>query len=68
MNIADSLAFFEPGDRNKYLARRAEILSSKNACFVDFRQYDALQDSLEGVFNKIYGGQIKKLVHHLKSD
>jgi predicted aminopeptidase len=46
--------------------RQKEILHSKNAYFIDFEQYDSMQDSLEGVFNKIYKGNIKKLVQDLK--
>ena len=38
----------------------------KNAYFIDFEQYNSLQDSLESVFNNIYKGNLKKLVQDLK--
>lgn len=42
------------------------ILEFKNAWFVDFGQYNSLQDSLEGVFNKIYQSNLAKMVQSLK--
>jgi predicted aminopeptidase len=42
------------------------VLEQKNAYFVDFDQYDSMQDSLESIFNKIYKGDLKKLVRDLK--
>jgi predicted aminopeptidase len=42
------------------------ILKFKNAWFVDFGQYNSLQDSLEGVFNKIYQADLAKMVQSLK--
>ena len=42
------------------------ILEFKNAWFVDFGQYNSLQDSLEGVFNKIYQADLSKMVQSLK--
>lgn len=45
---------------------RKNILDYKNAWFVDFEQYNGLQDSLEGVFNKIYNSEIRKMVQSLK--
>ncbi len=42
------------------------ILEFKNAWFVDFGQYNSLQDSLEGVFNKIYHSDLHKMVQSLK--
>lgn len=42
------------------------ILEFKNAWFVDFGQYNSLQDSLEGVFNKIYQSDLAKMVQSLK--
>jgi predicted aminopeptidase len=52
--------------RQRTAARKREILKSKNAYFVDYEQYEGLQDSLEKVFNKIYNGDLKKLVQSLK--
>lgn len=42
------------------------ILEFKNAWFVDFGQYNSLQDSLEGVFNKFYQSNLAKMVQSLK--
>lgn len=42
------------------------ILEFKNAWFVDFGQYNSMQDSLEGVFNKIYQADLTKMVQSLK--
>jgi predicted aminopeptidase len=42
------------------------ILKFKNAWFVDFGQYNSLQDSLEEVFNKIYQADLAKMVQSLK--
>lgn len=50
--------------RAEYTAK--QILESKNAWFVDFRQYSSLQDSLENVFNKIYKANIREMVQSLK--
>lgn len=46
--------------------RQQWINQSKNAYFVDFSQYNSLQDSLELVFNKIYKGNLLKMVQDLK--
>lgn len=43
-----------------------QIKSSGNAWFVDFEQYNALQDSLERDFNKIYKSNLKEMVQSLK--
>jgi predicted aminopeptidase len=53
-------------NKRRLEARKREILKSKNAYFVDYEQYESLQDSLENVFNKIYKGELKKLVQSLK--
>jgi predicted aminopeptidase len=45
---------------------REHILELKNAWFIDFRQYNGLQDSLEVVFNKFYGSDLRKMVQSLK--
>ncbi|PBQ31468.1 hypothetical protein CNR22_06720 [Sphingobacteriaceae bacterium] len=66
LQIVDSIEKLPLKKSEKYSSRRKEILKFKNAYFVDFVQYDSMQDSLEEVFNKIYTGQIEKLVQHLK--
>ncbi len=66
--IADSLKYLPGNNAGRTEARRIDILSSKNACFIDFEQYDSQQDSLEKVFNKIYKGNLKKLVRDLKQN
>lgn len=45
-----------------------QIVSSKNAWFVDFKQYNSLQDSLENVFNKNYNSSIRLMVQSLKEE
>lgn len=47
---------------------RRSMLEQKNAYFIDFEQYDSMQDSLEHVFNKFYKGDLKKLVQDLKQN
>ncbi len=42
-----------------------QISQSKNAWFVDFEQYNSLQDSLEVVFNKNYNSSLRKMVQSL---
>lgn len=64
--IADSVSGLPLHEAEKYRLRAKGILSSGNAYFVDFQQYESLQDSLEKVFNKIYGGSIKIFIEHLK--
>ncbi len=64
--IADSINYLPESNAKRTKGRQAEIMESKNAYFIDFEQYDSMQDSLEGVFNKIYNGNIKKLVQDLK--
>jgi len=64
--IADSIDDLPLADKSRYLPRKKEILKFKNAYFVDFVQYDSMQDSLEEVFNKIYKGNIEKMVQDLK--
>jgi hypothetical protein len=44
------------------------MIEQKNAYFIDFEQYDSMQDSLESVFNKFYKGDLKKLVQDLKQN
>ena len=48
------------------LKRKDLIKQSKNAYFVDFLQYNSLQDSLEIVFNKFYNSNLAKMVQDLK--
>jgi predicted aminopeptidase len=64
-NISDSFGLLPVKSKRKLKLRKKELVSG-NACFVDFRQYEGLQDSLENVFNKIYRGNLKKMVQDLK--
>lgn len=66
LHIHDSVAFLPLADKKFYGLRTKDLLKYKNAWFVDFIQYTSMQDSLEGVFNKIYKGNIEKLVQDLK--
>ncbi|WP_317899475.1 aminopeptidase [Aurantibacillus circumpalustris] len=66
MQIADSIAKLPLKNKELYLSRKKEIVKSKNAYFVDFVQYDSMQDSLDKVFNKIYKGNIEKMARDLK--
>lgn len=68
LQIADSIAMLPLKNKEKYMARRQDILRFKNAYFVHFIQYDSMQDSLEAVFNKFYSGRLEKMVQHLKLD
>lgn len=65
-NIADSIQYLPLHTPKKFMSRKSEILKFKNAYFVDFQQYESLQDSLEKVFNKFYGGDIKIFIEYLK--
>lgn len=64
--IADSVALLPLNRPERYKRRAADIARFKNAYFVDFQQYESMQDSLDAVFNKIYKGDLKKLVQDLK--
>ncbi|MDO8999498.1 MAG: aminopeptidase [Bacteroidota bacterium] len=65
-HIADSINYLPLKNKAKFVARKREILDYKNAYFIDFEQYDSMQDTLEEIFNKIYRGNLKKLVQDLK--
>ncbi len=64
--IADSLNDLPFINPKKYLARSEDIMKFKNAYFVDFQQYDSMQDTLEKVFNKIYSANLKNMVRDLR--
>jgi predicted aminopeptidase len=66
--VTDSLNKIPFHNKKRYLSRQADILKFKNAYFIDFIQYNSKQDSLEEVFNKIYGGKIENLVRYLKQN
>jgi len=51
---------------NRFKSYSKQILLSKNAFFVDSHRYDGLSDSLNLVFNKKYGGNLKKMIEDLK--
>jgi len=67
-HISDSIQYLPLLNPKKFIEKKAEIAIYKNAYFVDFEQYDSMQDTLEVVFNKIYKGSIKKMVQDLKQD
>jgi hypothetical protein len=64
--IARSFDTLELADKNRVEPLKEHILTFKNAWFVDFNQYNSLQDSLEGVFNKFYHSDLAKMVQSLK--
>jgi hypothetical protein len=66
--IADSVMTLGLKQKGRAEHHRNEILEQKNACFIDYEQYDSMQDSLERVFNKFYKGDLKKLVQDLKQN
>lgn len=66
--IADSLLKLPVSDSAGYQRRAAALLRSGNAWFVDLQQYESLQDSLEIVFNKFYGGSVKLFIEQLKQN
>lgn len=68
IKIADSLIYLPHNNLNQITNRKNDILKSKNAFFIDFQQYDSMQDSLEVVFNKIYKSKLKKMVLFLKKN
>lgn len=51
---------------NRFKNYSKQILISKNSFFVDAHRYDGLSDSLELIFNKKYGGNLKKMIEDLK--
>lgn len=56
-----------PLSKNFNISKRKDLINqSKNAYFVDFLQYNSLQDSLELVFNKFYNSNLAKMVQDLK--
>jgi predicted aminopeptidase len=64
--IADSLFRLPLHFPKRVKSRASHVISSGNAYFVGFKQYESLQDSLERVFNKNYRGNLKIMVHDLK--
>lgn len=68
LRVADSLQKLPLHNKNRGNWARQQIMRARNAWFIDYKQYDALQDSLEDVFNKFYGGRLKKLVQDLRQN
>ncbi len=66
--IADSVDLLPVNNKATITRRKKDILKFQNAFFVDLRQYESLQDSLENAFNKIYGGNIKNMVQDLTTE
>ena len=64
--IAGSLNRLNLNKKSRIKGIQSNILDFKNAWFVDFGQYNSLQDSLEGVFNKFYQSNLSKMVQSLK--
>lgn len=64
--IANSLNALPLSDKERVKRMQNNIVEYKNAWFVDFGQYNSLQDSLEGVFNKFYQANLRKMVQSLK--
>ena len=67
-HISDSIKYLSEINLNRTEWRRKQILESKNAYFIDFEQYESMQDSLESIFNKIYKGNLKRLVQDLREN
>ncbi len=66
--IADSVQHIGLKNPARVKMYADDILEHKNAYFIDFEQYDSMQDSLDVIFNKIYKGDLKKLVQDLKQN
>jgi predicted aminopeptidase len=64
--ISMSLTNLHLSNKKRAEALKKQILEFKNAWFVDFNQYNGLQDSLERVFNKFYQSDLRKMVQSLK--
>lgn len=64
--ILDSIKYLPLKNRAVFDSKKSDILKSKNAYFIDFEQYDSMQDSLEVVFNKFYNSNIRNLVRDLR--
>jgi predicted aminopeptidase len=65
--IADSVSSLDLHFPEAYRQRSRDIARFQNAFFVDLKQYDSLQDSLEKAFNKNYGGRLQNMVRDLRS-
>jgi predicted aminopeptidase len=50
----------------RYKEYNKQILFVKNSFFIDAHRYDGLSDSLNEVFKKKYGGNLKKMIADLK--
>ncbi|MBK9285197.1 MAG: aminopeptidase [Sphingobacteriaceae bacterium] len=66
--IAERLKNIQLGNQQLIQYHVKSMMEQKNAYFIDFEQYNSLQDSLEQVFNKFYKGNLKKLVQDLKQN
>lgn len=64
--ISRSFEGLKLADPKRIKSVQNNISEFKNAWFVDFNQYNSLQDSLEGVFNKFYQSNLSKMVQSLK--
>lgn len=50
----------------RYTEYNKQVLFAKNSFFIDAKRYGGLSDSLNEVFNKKYGGDLKKMISDLK--
>ena len=66
--IGDSLKLLSIINESQLKRISNLVRRSGNAYFIDFRQYEYLQDSLENVFNKNYRRDLKKMIAHLKAN
>ncbi len=64
--IVDSIQYLPLKNRAVFDSKKSDILKFKNAYFIDFLQYDSMQDSFEVVFNKFYNSNIRNLVRDLR--
>jgi predicted aminopeptidase len=64
--IADSIDLLPLVNKQRFHSRSKALVAEGNAYFIEFEQYDGMADTLEKVFNKIYRGDLKKLVQDLK--
>jgi predicted aminopeptidase len=64
--IADSIHQLPLFKKEKFISRKNQIVSSKNAYFINYQQYDKMQDHLDTIFNKFYGANLENLVRDLR--
>lgn len=65
-DVIISLDSLQLNNKKRIEPLKKQIREFKNAWFIDFNQYNSLQDSLEKVFNKFYQSDLRKMVQSLK--